>query len=259
MIARLLACLLVSLLAIGAVDPNDPFKSAAIVQRPGARIPLDGRFVTAGGEPTTLRALAGGKPLLIVPVQHECPNICGVTLAGIAAAIDGQTRYRPGRDFVVVALGIDPREGPAAARDDLARLGRQRTDATWRPVAVTGAEAAIRQVTDALGYRYAWSQPLRQYAHMSGTAVLTADGRMSSWLYGLAPTAAELDQALALARSGRSGGIMQRVLLLCFHYDPQTGRYSLAITRALRIAGILTALGIGIALLALSRHARTPT
>jgi protein SCO1/2 len=258
-ISRAFALLVIAMLAMGAVDPNDPFTSAAIEEHPGAVIPLNERFVTAGGETTTLSRIAAGKPLLLIPVQHECPNICGVTLAGITAAIDGQSRYRPSRDFAVVAFGIDPREGTAAARDDLRRLAQQRPDAKWQPVAVTGNEAAIHAVTEALGYRYAWSDQLRQYAHMSGTAMLTADGRMSSWLYGLSPTSVQFENALAQANAGRSGGIMQQVLLLCFHYDPQTGRYSLAITKALRIAGILTVLGIGLMMLVLSRRRGAPT
>lgn len=253
MTARLLALLLVALLSIGAVDPNDPFKSATIVERSGAAIPFDGAFVDQDGKPTTLRKIAGGKPLLIVPVQHECPNICSVTLAGITGAIDGQARYRPGRDFAIVALGIDPREGPAQARDDLHRLAEQRRG-KWQPVALTGSDKEIRAVTDALGYRYAWSKQLNQYAHVSGTAVLTADGKLSSWLYGLAPTPAQVDSALAQAVAGRSGGIMQQILLLCFHYDPQTGRYSLAIVKALRIAGILTVAAIALLVLLLSRR-----
>jgi protein SCO1/2 len=253
--ARLLALLFVALLSIGAVDPNDPFKSATIVERPGAAIPLDGPFVDQDGKPTTLRRIAGGKPLLIVPVQHECPNICSVTLAGITGAIDGQARYRPGRDFAIVALGIDPREGPPQARDDLHRLAEQRPG-KWLPVALTGSDKAIRAVTDALGYRYAWSKQLNQYAHVSGTAVLTADGKLSSWLYGLAPTPAQVGSALAQATAGKSGGIMQQILLLCFHYDPQTGRYSLAIVKALRIAGILTVAVLGLLVLLLSRRRR---
>jgi protein SCO1/2 len=250
MIARMLALLAVLVLATGAIDPNDPFKAASIVEKPGAAIPLDRPFLDAEGKPTTLRRVAAGKPLLITPVQHECPNICGVTLAGIAGAIDGQAKFRAGHDFAIVAFGIDPREGPAAARADLGRLARQRPSATWQPVALTGGEPAIHAVTEALGYRYAWSDRLRQYAHLSGTAVLTPDGRLSSWLYGLAPTPAQLDAAIAQARAGRSGGIMQQLLLLCFHYDPQSGRYSLAIAKALRLAGIATVvllvLGIGL-------------
>jgi protein SCO1/2 len=256
MIGRVLMLLAVAALTTGAVDPNDPFKAATIEDRTGARIPLDQPFVDAAGKPVTLSRIAAGKPLLITPVQHECPNICGVTLAGIAGAIDRQTKYRPGRDFALVALGIDPREGPAQARDDLQRLAGQRPHATWQPVALTGSDNAIHAVTDALGYRYAWSDQLKQYAHMSGTAVLTPDGKLSSWFYGVSPTPAQLDEALAQATAGQSGGVMQQILLLCFHYDPQTGRYSLVIARAVRLAGIATVLLIGLAIVLLSRKRR---
>ena len=258
MIGRLLLALAALMLVTGAVDPNDPFASARIVERPGARIPLKAAFVDANGRSTSLAEIGGGKPILVTPVQHECPNICGVTLAGLADAIDGQHALRPGRDFAVVALGIDPREGPAAARDDLARLTAQRgRPADWHPVMLTGSRQAISAVTDALGYRYTWDDRLRQYAHVSGTAVLTADGRLSSWLYGIAPGSEALGRALAQASQGQSGSVMEQLALLCFHYDPSTGRYSLAITKAVRIAGLLTVLGIAaiIALLARRRRA----
>ena len=256
MTARILVLLTVLVLATGAVDRNDPFKAASIVEKPGAQIPLDQAFVDSAGQPVTLRQLAGGKPLLITPVQHECPNICGVTLGGIAGAIDRQSKFKPGRDFEIVALGIDPHEGPAQARDDLRRLAAQRPNAAWQPIAVAGSDTAIRAVTGALGYRYAWSDQLRQYAHLSGTAVLTPDGRLSSWLYGLSPTASQLEAAIAQAKAGHSGGVMQQILLLCFHYDPQTGRYSLAITKVLRLAGIATVLLMALAIGLLSRRRR---
>jgi len=256
MIARLLALPAIVALATGAVDPNNPFKSATIDERPGAQIPLDGAFVTADGQTTTLRQIAGGKPLLLVPVQHECPNICSVTLSGIAGAIDGQSRYRPGRDFAIVAFGFDPREGPAQARDDLNRLA-QAHRGRWQPVALTGAVGPIAAVTSALGYRYAWSKPLRQFVHVSGTAVLTPDGKLSSWLYGLSPTPAEMEKALGQAATGKSGGIMERLILLCCYYDPQTGQYSLAITKVLQVAGIATVLLMALAIVLLSWRRRT--
>jgi protein SCO1/2 len=256
MIVRLLLLLAAVGLATGAVDPNDPFKAASIFDRTGARIPLDAAFVDAGGQRVTLRQVAAGKPLLITPVQHECPNICGVTLAGIAGAIDGQARYRPGRDFTLVALGIDPRERSREAHDDLIRLASQRPNASWQPVALTGSNGSIRAVTDALGYRYAWSDELGQYAHLSGTAVLTRDGKLSSWLYGLSPTPAQLDRAIEQASAGETGGVMQQLLLLCFHYDPQTGRYSVAIGEAVRLAGLATVLLLGLGIALLSRKRR---
>lgn len=255
MIARLLLLLAAALLATAAVDPNDPFGAAMIDERPGAQVPLDEPFVASTGRVTTLRAIADGRPLLLVPVQHDCPNICGVTLAGLADAVDGQDRFRPARDFAIVAFGIDPREGPQSARAELERFARQRQSAAdWRPVALTGGAGAIRRVTRALGYRYAWDERLGQYAHLSATAVLTPDGRLSSWLYGIRPTSTELERALAQAQTNATGEIMQRLLLLCFHYDPQTGRYSLAITRALRWAGVLTLAALGLLLLGLARR-----
>jgi protein SCO1/2 len=259
MTARLPALLLVALLSIGAVDPNNPFKSASIDEHPGAKIPLDGSFVDQDGRGTTLRRIAGGKPLLIVPVQHECPNICSVTLAGISSAIDGQARYRPWRDFAIVAFGIDPREGPAQARDDMHRLAQARGGGKWQMVALTGPNRAIHAVTDALGYRYAWSSQLKQYVHVTGTAVLTPEGRLSSWLYGLSPTSAEVDKALAQAVDGKSGGIMQRLILLCCYFDPTTGKYTLAITKVLDVAGVFTVLGIALLVLFLSRKRKRAT
>jgi protein SCO1/2 len=254
MTARRLALLLIALLSIGAVDPNNPFKSASIDEHLGASIPLDGTFVDQNGKATTLRQIAGGKPLLIVPVQHECPNICSVTLTGISSAIDGQTKYRPWRDFAIVAFGIDPREGPAQARDDMHRLAEARGgDSKWQMVALTGSNPAIHAVTDALGYRYAWSSRLNQYVHVTGTAVLTPDGRLSSWLYGLSPTPAQVDKALAQAAAGKSGGIMQRLILLCCYFDPTTGKYTVAITKVLDAAGVFTVLAIALLVLFLSR------
>ena len=252
MTARLIALLAIALFSIGAVDPNNPFKSATIDERPGAQIPLDGAFVTQDGQTTTLRQIAGGKPMLLVPVQHECPNICSVTLAGISNAIDGQAKYRPWRDFAIVAFGIDPREGPGQARDDMHRLS-QAHSGQWLPAALTGKSEPIGAVTSALGYRYAWSQPLQQYVHVTGTAVLTPDGKLSSWLYGLSPSSAQVDKALDQAVARRSGGIMQRLILLCCYFDPSTGAYTLAITKTLKVGGAATVAALALLLMFLSR------
>ena len=239
-------CLLFALwfLASAAVDPNNLLSSATIDERPGAAIPVDLPFVTSQGQRTTLRAIAGGRPMLLVPVLHECPNICGVTLAGLADAIAGQKQFAPGKDFAVVVFGIDPREGPQEARDDLARLSAQRAGAALEPVALTGNDQDIHAVTNALGYRYAWDERIGQYAHVSATAVLTGDGRLSGWLYGMAPPSAALVDAIENARTGQVGGVMEQLLLLCYHFDPQTGTWSFAIERVVRIAGIATVLAI---------------
>jgi protein SCO1/2 len=255
MIRPLAMLLLLLLAAPAAAQQFDPFHEARIDERPGAQIPLNGTFLDRNGKRVTLNQLAAGKPMLLVPVLHECPNFCSVTLSGLTRAIAALPQ--PGaQDFVTVAFGIDPKEGPAQARDDLARLesqtGRKLPPNTY---ALTGQAAAIHQVTDALGYRYAWDKRIGQYAHAAAFAVITPDGKLSRWFYGLSPDPGELAQALQTARQDQVGSWTQQLLLICFHYDPNTGRYTPAIMKILRLAGIATILGIGLIML-LSRRRR---
>lgn len=234
----------------------DPFGLATIESRPGAEVPLERRFRDAAGAPTTLAAIGRGRPILLVPVLHDCPNVCGVTLAGLADAVAGQA-LRPGRDFAVVAFGIDPAETPAAAAADLARLrARANGRALGDVAALTGSRESVRAVTDAIGFRYAWDGRTGQYAHVAAVAVLTPDGRLSSWLYGLKPEPEALGRALAAARDGRTGNWTDRLLLLCYHYDPVSGRYTARIEMLLRIAGGLTMAAIALLIWRLSRRVR---
>jgi protein SCO1/2 len=189
----------------------------------------------------SLRALAHGKPLVIAPVQHHCPNICGLTLEGLRNAVAGQS-YRPGRDFELVALGIDPREDPAAAETS----GQRLAGAAFAPgvAALVGPGPQVRQVTNALGYRYAWDPRIGQYAHIAAVAVVTPDGRLARWLYGVAPKASDLHLALTDAGRGRLGGLGDQIRLLCYHYNPRTGRYSSLVMDLLRGVGVAVTLGL---------------
>lgn len=230
---------------IGAAAPFDPFGSATIEERPGAVIPTSLPLVTADGRAVTLGQLAAGKPLLLIPVLHQCPNFCGVTSTGFARSIAGQ-RYRAGHDFTVALFGIDPREGRAAAMTDLARLQKGGAlEALGPPAALTGSAATIRATTYALGYRYAFDPRIGQYAHVAAAAVLTRDGRLSSWLYGIDPPPADLQRAIGAALLDRSGGLFDRIILLCYHYDPSTGTYTPAIERLLQLFALLTVVGLG--------------
>lgn len=251
---RLFALLLCCVAFSANAQGFDPFGEAGIDDRQGARAPVDAPLTDAQGLPTTLRALGGGKPILLVPVLHNCPNICGVTLAGVADAIAAQP-LKPGKDFVLVAFGIDPKEGPKAAADDLARLRAREGVQLPGVSALTGSADAIHAVTRAIGYRYAWDERIGQYAHVAATAVLTPEGRLAGWLYGITPKPADLTRALTDARGGQPGSWGERLLLLCFHYDPETGRYTASIEKALRIAGVLTVLGIGLLVWRLRRSA----
>ncbi|OHV80983.1 SCO family protein [Ensifer sp. LCM 4579] len=238
----------------------DPFKEARIDQRPGAQVPLDLVFRDQAGGPTSLRQLAQGKPIVLAPVLHHCPNICGVTLSGLAEAISLQG-FVPGRDFTVVAFGIDPQEGPEDALKAVEDLTAGSPKfALWNIHALTGDARAVAAVTGALGYRYAWDERIGQYAHIAAVAVLTPGGRLARWLYGIAPQPRDLRLALTEAGRGEIGTWQDQLLLLCYHYDPVTGRYGALISWLLRLGGGLTVLlgagFIGMALVYERRIAR---
>ncbi len=237
------ALLLLAALLLAAAAPFDPFARARIDEHPGAQVPMTGALVDESGANATLARLGAGRPILLAPVLHDCPNLCGVTLDGLASAMR-EAGIRADDDASVIAFGIDPHETPADARGSLGRLTGRYPELAGRIHATTGGEGAIHAVTDALGYRYAYDPRIGQYAHAAAVAVLTPDGRFSRWLYGLQPEPAAIKAALAEARAGRTGGWTRQLLLLCYHYDPATGRYNLAIGRLLRAAGLLTVLAL---------------
>ena len=243
-----LALLLIALATPAAAF--DAFAAAGIDARPGANVPLDRPFFDESGRTVTLAGISGGRPIVLAPVLHACPNICGVTLAGLAQAI-AQQPYRAGTDFALVAFGIDPMETTADAAGSLDRL-RQAFPEVADIHGLTGAAADVEAVTDALGYRYAWDPEIGQFAHMAAAAVLTPDGRLAAWLYGIAPDPKDLKLALTSAGQGQLGSWGDQLLLLCFHYDPKTGRYGSLVTGMLQAAGVATAGGgallIGLAL-----------
>lgn len=224
-----------------AEEMFDPFGVARIDERPGTHIPLDVPLLDQRGQRTSLRRIAQGRVLLLAPVLHECPNFCGVTLAGLSDAIAAQS-LSPGRDFALVAFGIDPRENVRKAARDVQQV-QERHPIT--ATATVAPEASIRAVTDALGYHFAWDERVGQYAHVAAIAVVTPEGRLSGWLYGLTPRPAAVTRAIVEARAERTIPLGERLRLLCFHYDPATGRYTPAIDRMLKAAALTTVLLLG--------------
>lgn len=231
--------------AAQAAAPIDPSRLASISSSPGARAPMDGVFQDQTGRAVTLAQLSAGKPMVLVPVQHGCRNLCGLTLTGLASAIAGQP-LRPGRDFALVAFGIDPRETPADAMASEQRLGGGPGVS-----ALVGGAAQVQAVTNALGYRYSWMAQSQQYAHLSAIAVLAPDGRLVAWLQGLGASPAALHAALARARTQASFEPGGGIRILCFHLDPPSGRDAAAALAIMRWAAAGSALalaaGIGIA------------
>lgn len=224
--------------AVQAVGPFDPFNQAGVEQRPGASAPMALLLTDDTGARTSLAALGHGEPIVLAPVQHHCPNICGLTLEGLANAVRGQA-LAPGRDFQVVAFGFDPHETARDAEASAARL-RARLGAAGVHAVVAGP-AQTAATLQAIGYRYAWDPRLQQYAHIAAVAVLTPDGRVTRWIYGIQPQGDDLGRALTEARAGKAWDLGQQLLLLCFHYDPSASRNGAVIWLVLRLGGGLTA------------------
>ncbi len=234
--------LLAAAMALLAAAPADDLEW---VQRPGAPVPMDAPFTAADGARTTLRQAAGGLPLVLAPGYYRCPNLCGVVRQDLAAALS-RTGLQPGQDYAAAVLSIDPDEGPAdaAAMHDGA--------ADWR--LLTGPAAAVG---DAIGFRTRFDAGQRQFIHPAGAAVLSPAGLVSGYVLGVGYDPSALHDAILLARDGGQARA-NPVLLLCFHFDAATGRYTLAVEKLVRIGAALTALAIGGTLWLAHRPRRTP-
>ena len=243
-IAGAALCLLLYAVALAAApalasDLPDPFAGIGVDARLGAVVPAGAPFVDETGRAVRLSDYLGGPPVVLVPVYYTCPNLCGSTLADLAFALR-RMPLNPGRDYRVVAVSIDPHEGPADAGRAKARAlaGDASAELAAATHFLTGPEASSAALMQAIGFRYRWDDQIKQYVHLSGVALLTSDGRLARWLPGIGLEPADL--RMAVAEAGRNGiaGAVDRLLLLCSHYDPQTGRYTSFVDVALKIGGV---------------------
>lgn len=227
-----------SCLRVDAAEQQDIWQHVGFDQRIGAPVPVDRPLRDEHGGAVTLRELANGKPLVLVLNQYDCPNLCSTVLDGAFEAIR-HSGLVPGRDFAFVALSIDPRETPAIASakqvDYLARLGLASSAPAFR--FLTATPESIAAVTRAVGFRYVYDTNLRQYAHAAGLVIVAPDGRVDRYLFGARFPAIGMRLALVDASQGKLGSLNDQVWLLCYHYDPQKGRYGLAIVRILQTLG----------------------
>jgi protein SCO1/2 len=172
--------------------------------------------------------------------------LCTQVMNGVASALK-VVPFTPGREFDVVFISFDPRDTPqAAAAKKAALLADYQQTATaggWH--FLSGDEAAIRQVTSAAGFNYRWDEPTRQFAHVSGVLVATADGRLSRYFYGVEYSPKELRMALVESGDGKIGSAVDTLLLYCYHYNPATGRYGAIAMNLVRLGGVVTLFCLG--------------
>jgi len=213
-------------------------------QNIGARLPLDAYFRDEAGRDVRLGELLAGKPAVLELAWYSCDQLCPITLRNLAAAL-GRVPFAPGRDFSVLTVSIDPREGPKesadARRQMLAAYGRGQVDG-WH--ALTGDAAAIEALARAIGFRYAYDADHDQYVHPAGVVVVDGASRVAHYLFGLEFAARDLRYALVDAGRGVLGSPIDRLALRCHSVDPATGQYTFAVMTVVDVAAGATALGL---------------
>jgi protein SCO1/2 len=230
-----------------------------INQRLGVQVPLNTVLRDEAGREVSLATyFQSGKPVLLAPVYYRCPMLCTQILSGMVSALRVLS-LDPGKDFEVVAISFDPKDTAeiAAAKKEnyLRRYRRPGTANGWH--FLTGDETSVRAVTDAIGFHYKYDPKTDQYAHASGIMLLTPEGRVSRYFYGVEYSPRDIRLGLVEASNNRIGTPADEVLLFCFHYDPATGKYGAAVMNLLRItAGALALVGGLAIVIALRRDAR---
>jgi protein SCO1/2 len=229
------------------IVPNDVVEKIGVDQKLGAQIPLDLEFRDENGGTVRLgQYFSSGKPVVLSLVYYRCPGLCTMTLNSMSAAFKPLT-LDVGKDFEVVTVSIDPKETPklAAAKkaEYLKRYGRPGAEAGWH--FLTGDEASIQALASAVGFRYVYQPEIDQYAHAAAIMVATPQGKLARYFYGIEYSARDLRLGLVEASGNKIGSLADVMTLLCYQYDPKSGKYGAAVMRIVRAGGVATVLGLG--------------
>ena len=234
----------------GDVVPNQKpaiLDQVGLDQKLNAQVPLDLAFVDDHGQAVQLKQYFGSRPVILIMVYYQCPMLCTQVLTGFTGAMLGVKKFTIGREFDVVTVSIDPRDtaqdAAAAKKRYLQRYRRPEAEQGWH--FLTGKKDQIDALAQAVGFRYAWDPEVQQYAHASGIMLLTPQGRVAQYYYGIEYAPRDVQLGLVEASQGKIGNIVDQVLLYCFHYDPRQGRYGTAIFNILRLSALATVLLLG--------------
>lgn len=235
--------LLVSFTAFGQVQTGwrpALLKSVGIDQKMGAQIPLNLPFSDESGREVTLRQYSG-KPVILALVYYQCPSLCNMVLNGVLRSVKG-LKLTAGEDFDIVAVSFDPRETSemAQAKKESYVKGYGRPGAAQGWHFLTGAEKSSKALADAVGFHYAYDSVTNQYAHGSAIMLLTPEGKVAKYFYGIEYPARDVRLGLVEASNRHIGSPIDQVMLYCYHYDPSNGRYGMVVMNVLRLAGFLT-------------------
>lgn len=233
------------LLNMKGADRPTPLKDITIEQRLDTQLPLDATFRDETGQTVQLGKYFGKRPVVLALVYYECPMLCTQILNGMVRAAKVLT-LTPGKDYDVVALSFDARELPAEASAKKAvymrSYGHPETANGWH--FLTGDINNIKRVTSAVGFKYAWDVHTAQFAHASAIYILTPQGKLSKYFFGIDYSPKDMRLAMIEASDNRIGTPVDKILLYCYHFDPHAAKYTVYALGLLRLAGVATVLAL---------------
>jgi protein SCO1 len=230
-------------------------KNVGLDQKLSAQVPLDLTFKDEHGATVSLGQLLQGKPAILTMVYYKCPMLCTEVLNATLTTLKS-VPLEIGKDFSVITVSIDPSEKPVLAEAKqimyTGLYGRKGAVQGWH--FLTGNEEQIQKLAAAVGFRFVYDKESSQFAHASGIMVMTPEGKLSRYFYGLAYNPRDVRLALVEAGEGKIGSTVDEIMLFCFHYDPVTGKYAVTIMHVVRAAGALSALGIALGIIIFLRR-----
>jgi protein SCO1/2 len=234
------------LLNMKGTDRPKQLQEVGIDQKLNAQLPLDLPFRDDSGRQVKLGDYFGKRPVVLALVYYSCPMLCTQILNGMVSSLRVVT-FNPGEEFEVVAVSFDSRERPPLASDKkeamLKTYGRPQTAKGWH--FLTGDESSIKALTKAVGFHYTWDAHTNQFAHASAIMVVTPEGKMSKYFYGIEYAPKDLRLGLIEAAENKIGTPVDQILLFCYHWDSATGKYTPIALSGLRVAGAATLLMLG--------------
>ncbi len=227
----------------------DALKTIGIEQKLGGQLPLETEVTNDEGRAIKLGSLfESGRPVVLAFVYYECPMLCNEVLNGLTGSLKGVS-LDAGKDFDVIALSFDASENakPELAKNKKAayveRYGRPGSEKGWH--FLTASQSSIDAITDAAGFSYRWDEKSKQFAHAGGVMIVTPQGKLSRYFYGIDYSPRDLKLGVIESADNKVGSSVDQMLLYCYHYDPSTGKYGLAILSVIRLGAVLTLLGMG--------------
>jgi len=250
-------------LAVGAAGQDNAavtppqLRGVGIDQRLNNQVPLDLKFRDETAQTVTLGSYFGKKPVILSLVYYSCPMLCTMAENGLLNALR-DVKFNIGEQFQVVTVSIDPSETPEMAMGKKAvyvgLYGRPGAREGWH--FLVGDEPSIRALAQAVGFHYNYIPETKQFAHATGIIVLTPQGKVSRYFYGILYPSRDIRLALVEASNEKIGNPVDAVLLYCCEYDPVAGKYNMVVSHVLKIAGVITLISMGTLIIALARGGR---